>query len=176
MQLNALWIAGLLISATPMTAAGVAADPPVPAVVEIPAGAFLRGSDQSEREAGYKLDENAYGHNRTRIGKWYDFEAPRARAETGRFQITKTPITNAQYAAFLAASGHRAPDVDPTTWQGYKLIHPYERTRRHAWSGGAPPAGREDHPVVLGSLVGSHQRPVEEMAGRVLEPLRPSVF
>lgn len=60
-----------------------------------------------------------------------------------------TPVTNAAYAVFLAETGHRAPDVDSATWARYGLIHPYNRTRRHAWSQRKPPAGRGKHPVVL---------------------------
>ncbi len=39
--------------------------------------------------------------------------------------------------------------MDEATWRSYGLIHPYARTRRHAWIGGEPPEGRPDHPVVL---------------------------
>ena len=164
-------------------AAEAPADLPLPDLVPVPAGAFVFGSDRGEREAAYRLDEAAYGHDRTRQGrwyeserdratldvrafaitrtpitndhartrerKWYEFEADRGTRETPAFAICRTPITNRQYAAFVAATGHPAPDVDAATWQGYRLIHPYERTRRHAWQGGTPPAGREDHPVVL---------------------------
>ncbi len=129
--------------------AGAEAEIPIPAVVEVPAGPFVAGSDQAERDAAYRLDELAYGHNRTRLWKWYDRERPRQTLETGAFRITATPITNSQYAAFVAATGHAAPDVDRETWEGYKLVHPYKRTRRHAWKDGRPPKGREDHPVVL---------------------------
>jgi len=120
-----------------------------PELVIIPAGSFIAGSDAAEREAGYRFDEAAYGHSVTRQQRWYAGERPRGPAETDAYAITKTPISNAQYAAFVAATGHRAPDVDAGTWTGYRLIHPYERTRRHAWIGGQPPPGREDHPVVL---------------------------
>ena len=122
---------------------------PIPDLVAVPAGPFVAGSDRAEREAAYLLDQAAYGHMRTRTGRWYESEAARHTIELPAFEITRTPITNAQYAAFVAATGHPAPDVDPVTWTGYRLIHPYERTRRHAWIGGAPPAGRADHPVVL---------------------------
>ena len=121
----------------------------VPEVVEIPAGPFIMGSDRAEREAAYRLDEAAYGHSRTREWKWYESEFPRQTVETGAYFITRTPITNAQYAAFVRATGHPVPDVDAETWKGYGLIHPYARTRRHAWRNGAPPPGRERHPVVL---------------------------
>lgn len=121
----------------------------VPEVISIPAGPFIRGSDRAEREAAYRLDEAAYGHSVTRKNRWYEDEPPRGSATTQAYQISRNPITNAQYAAFVAATGHPAPDVDRATWRGYGLIHPYERTRRYAWSDGVPPSGRENHPVVL---------------------------
>jgi len=122
---------------------------PVPSTVTVPAGPFIAGSDRAEREAAYRLDEAAYGHTRTRQWKWYENEPIRQTLSTGPYDITVTPVTNDQYAAFVAATGHRVPDVDPETWAGYRLIHPYERTRRHAWRDGRPPPGRRDHPVVM---------------------------
>lgn len=123
--------------------------PPIPALAAVPAGSFIAGSGSAERQAAYRLDEAAYGHSRTRQGRWYEGERSRQTLNTGAFFITRTPITNAQYAQFIIAAGHRAPDVSPATWKGYGLIHPYARTRRHAWAGGKFPAGRGDHPVVL---------------------------
>ncbi len=123
-----------------------------PALVRIAAGSFIRGSDRAERDAAYLLDERAYGHDVTRRQRWYEHEHPRGVARTGAYAITATPITNRQYAAFVAATGHRVPDVDMATWAGYGLIHPYRATRRFAWGAGRPPAGREDHPVVLVSV------------------------
>ena len=121
----------------------------IPVLVEIPAGSFIAGSDRAEREAAYRLDEIAYGHSRTRERKWYERERPRASHELPSFEITVTAITNRQYQAFVAATGHRVPNVDRMTWQGYGLIHPFDRTRRHVWRDGRPPDGREAHPVVL---------------------------
>ena len=137
-----------------MAATGIAAadDVPFPETVTIPAGAFITGSDAAEREAAYRLDEKAYGHSRTRAAGWYDREAKRRPLKLPAFEITRNLVTNADYARFVAATGHRAPDVDRATWKGYGLVHPYKRTRRHAWTGGKPPAGRADHPVVLVSL------------------------
>lgn len=126
-----------------------AAEPWLPAVVEIPAGIFIAGSDSEEREAAYRLDEAAYGSPVTREQHWYDEERPRGQAQTAAYAITVTPITNRQYAAFIAATGHRPPAVDRATWASYGLVHPYERTRRFAWIGRRPPAGREEHPVVM---------------------------
>jgi formylglycine-generating enzyme required for sulfatase activity len=121
---------------------------PVPVAVKIPAGPFIQGSDRAEREDAYRLDEAAYGHNVTRQNRWYEDE-PRLNSVIAAYEITQTPITNDQYAAFVRATGHLAPDVDPRIWAGYRLIHPWERTRKFAWQGGVPLSGREDHPVVL---------------------------
>lgn len=123
--------------------------PAIPAVVPIPAGPFIAGSDKAERDYAYALDTAAYGSPITRKQKWYDGEQPRGAAETGAFEIARTPVTNAQYAAFIAATGHPAPDVDRMAWQSYGFIHPYERTRRYAWVHGRLPKGRAHHPVVL---------------------------
>jgi len=143
-------LAALLLSAALLFPGGAAGqDLELPETLEIPAGPFIEGSDAAEREEAYRLDEAAYGHSITRQQRWYEREPPRRQARTGAYAITVTPITNRQYLAFVKASGHRAPDVDPRTWRGYGLIHPFERTRRHAWSGGGPPEGRLDHPVVL---------------------------
>jgi toxoflavin biosynthesis protein ToxD len=131
-------------------AAGVAAAQDfVPAVVEIPAGAFIAGSDRAERDAAYHLDERGYGSPVTREQRWYEDERKRGPVDTAAYAITVTPITNRQYAAFVGAIGHRAPDVTRAEWETYGLIHPYDRARRHAWTDGRPPAGRELHPVVL---------------------------
>lgn len=125
----------------------------IPAVVEVPAGRFISGSDRIERELAYRLDEAAYRHRVTRDRGWYEREGARNHAYIGAFAITTTPITNRHYAQFLCATGHRVPDVDRATWESYGLIHPYGRTRRHAWADSRPPAGREAHPVVLVSRV-----------------------
>ncbi len=142
-------LCGGLIWGASALAGGDAGRPATPAVIAIPAGSFIAGSDAAEREADYRLDEAAYGHGRTREWGWYDDERRRGALTLPDYFITRTPITNAQYAAFVAATGHGAPDVDPATWKSYRLIHPYERTRKFAWTGGRPPPGREDHPVVL---------------------------
>jgi toxoflavin biosynthesis protein ToxD len=118
-------------------------------VIEIPAGPFIAGSDAAERERAYLLDEAAYGHSKTRERGWYDDEDARHTVELDTYFITRNLITNAQYQVFVAATGHRVPDIDKATWDSYGLIHPYERTRQFAWIDGRPPVGREDHPVVL---------------------------
>lgn len=150
---HSCWLIGLLAMFT--TACSATTLKPLespfhaPATVEVAAGEFIRGSDQRERDYAYQLDEQAYGHSRTRDAGWYDREAPRSAASTDAFRITTTPITNQQYQRFVAATAHPAPDVDPDTWVSYGLVHPFQRTRRHAWVDQRPPVGREFHPVVL---------------------------
>ena len=117
--------------------------------VPVPAGPFIEGSDRAEREAAYRLDEAAYGHSITRQNKWYESEPARSSVNLPAFHIMRNLVTNALYAGFVNATGHRVPDVDEKTWQGYRLVHPYERTRQFAWLAGMPPTGREQHPVVL---------------------------
>lgn len=120
-----------------------------PKVVAIPAGPFIAGSDEVEREAAYALDEAAYGHKETRIRQWYSSELNRQTKETGAYFITESPISNRDYAYFIAATKTPAPDVGPRTWALYRVEQSYGETRRFAWANGRPPPGREDHPVVL---------------------------
>ncbi len=144
----AITLTGALISAGPSHGAGKAVAE-IPALVAIPAGVFVAGSTREERETAYGLDEAAYGHSVTRKDRWYENEPGLSRRQTGAYGITRTPITNDQYAGFVRATGHRAPGVDAKTWKSYRLIHPFGRTRRHAWVKGVVPRGRGSHPVVL---------------------------
>jgi formylglycine-generating enzyme required for sulfatase activity len=138
----------LLFLATAASAAD-AGLPPVPELIEIPAGTFVSGSDRAERDYAYALDEAAYGNAVTRTQQWYEGESQRSLAHTEAYAIMTTPVTNAQYAAFVHATKHRAPDVDRKTWESYGLRHTYAETRRFAWRKGEPPQGREEHAVVL---------------------------
>ncbi len=95
-------------------AGGAGAETLVPKTIVVSAGPFVAGSERAEREAAYRLDESAYGHGVTRKNKWYEGEV-RKTPTLPAFRITQTPITNAQYAAFVAATGRTAPDVDRKT-------------------------------------------------------------
>jgi formylglycine-generating enzyme required for sulfatase activity len=79
-----------------------------PEMVLIPAGEFLMGSDPS-------VDKDAQ-----------DEEQPQHTLYLPDYYLAKTPVTNAQYAAFAQAT-YRQPSH---------------------WEGGKPPSGKEDHPVV----------------------------
>jgi len=146
---RATLVAAIIAVSGPSVSSAVAGTEVAPKLIAIPKGPFIAGSDRTERDAAYDLDAKAYGHERTREDGWYDGERARTTLDTDPFFITETPVTNAQYADFAAATGRSRPDVDAATWAGYGLIHPFSRTRRHAWSGGRPPPGRDHHPVVL---------------------------
>jgi formylglycine-generating enzyme required for sulfatase activity len=76
--------------------------------VTIPAGEFWLGSDERDKEA-------------------VEDERPARRVALEEYQIARLPITNAQYAIFVAEAKIGAPEH---------------------WRGGQPPKGKEDHPVV----------------------------
>lgn len=124
-----------------------------PETITIPAGSFISGSNREERKYAYDLDETAYGHDRTRQAKWYENEFPRHEEVTGTYKITKTPVTNAQYASFISATNYPAPFVSEKEWQNFGLIHSYKRVQKYQWKNGSYPLGMENHPVVLVSHV-----------------------
>jgi formylglycine-generating enzyme required for sulfatase activity len=80
-----------------------------PELVHIPAGEFLMGSDPTQDKLAH------------------DDEQPQHRLSLPEYDIARTPVTNAQYLAFVQATAHDPP--------------------RH-WQNGRPPHDRDDHPVV----------------------------
>jgi formylglycine-generating enzyme required for sulfatase activity len=75
-----------------------------PEMVRIPAGGFVMGTGRGPAD-----------------------ERPRHTVDLPDYYLARTPVTNAQYAAFVAATGHLPP--------------------RH-WGGGEPPADIHEHPVL----------------------------
>jgi formylglycine-generating enzyme required for sulfatase activity len=80
-----------------------------PEMVFIPAGEFLMGSDPQKDKGAYKNEQ------------------PQYTLHLPDYYLARTPVTNAQYAAFVGATGHRRPEY---------------------WKGGKPPQGKVEHPVV----------------------------
>jgi formylglycine-generating enzyme required for sulfatase activity len=87
-----------------------------PEMILIPAGTFLMGSDPQRDEDA--VDEDAVADDETQ---------PQHRLYLPAYYLAKTPVTNRQYRAFVAATGCKAPE---------------------GWTDTAPPRGKEDHPVV----------------------------
>lgn len=100
-----------------------------PQSVLIVVGPFIAGSNRTEHEAAYVLVEVAYGDNRTRRPGLSDCELQRASLHSPSFESARTPITNAQHAAFVPDTGNPAPGVNAATWNRYRLAHPFARTR-----------------------------------------------
>ena len=117
-------------------------------MVSVPPGEFWMGSTAEEREYGYRLDETLHGSTVARRQQWFEVET-RRRLDVPGYRIDRDLVTNADYARFVAATGHRVPFVDETTWRGYRLVHGYPTVLKFLWHSQHPPAGRETHPVVL---------------------------
>lgn len=91
----------------------------LPEFVLIPSQAFLMGT----LERNLSKLAKAYGGTR----ESYREESIQHTLTLAAFYMARTPVTNALYGAFVAATGHRAPIV---------------------WRGEQPPAALLDHPVV----------------------------
>lgn len=109
-------------------------------------------------DSGLDLDFVAVPGGRVRIGRdpvAYRGEAladegPAAEIELPAFELSRTPVTNAQYAAFVRDTGHRAPlDWPPTGPARARLDHPVawvdhgDATAFCAWLGGRLPTEAE---------------------------------
>jgi sulfatase modifying factor 1 len=95
-------------------------------LVDVPGGAYVMG------DAGGEADE-----------------APRTVSVAG-FQLMRTEVTNARFAAFVAATGHRT-DAERAGW-GYVWSDRWRRVAGANWRRPFGPAsdiaGGEEHPVV----------------------------
>jgi len=114
--------------------------------VRVQAGPFWMGSDPAERRLA-----DAHSTEAVREARWFDAELPLHRIDLPAFCIDRFLVTQAQYAAFVAATGHRPPGISKAEYQrqGF-LVHDYDReVSQYLWRNGTPPAGLEDHPVVL---------------------------
>jgi formylglycine-generating enzyme required for sulfatase activity len=77
--------------------------------VTIPAGEFLVGSGIAQVQLGYKISAAGYGHERIRQFGWFDHEIPQHRLNLPAFRIQKTPVTQSEYARFVAETGYKPP-------------------------------------------------------------------
>jgi formylglycine-generating enzyme required for sulfatase activity len=91
----------------------------LPSFIRVPDGSFLLGTPERDLSALAK----AYGGTR----ESYREESPQHALALPAFEIARIPVTNALYAAFVAATGAHAPST---------------------WRAPQPPAALADHPVV----------------------------
>lgn len=78
-------------------------------------------------------------------------ERPAHRVNVPEFLVGVHEVTQADYARFVKATGHRAPGVHavPSVVPKDKLDSFRKLATGYAWKNGRPPAGKENHPVVL---------------------------
>jgi formylglycine-generating enzyme required for sulfatase activity len=119
-------------------------------MIEIPAGQYIAGSTLEERQQAYDDFLAASQSNAAVENGWFEVEEERHPTDLPAFRLDLLPVTNAAYAELVAAGGAPAPTMDEATWaaQGFQQRWP-DQVERFAWVDGRPPAGREDHPVVL---------------------------
>jgi formylglycine-generating enzyme required for sulfatase activity len=114
--------------------------------VFVPAGPFWMGSDDRERSLARSLSSPE-----TVAANWFSAELPRRRIELDAFCIDRRLVTQRQYAEFVSRTGYRTPRISHAEYlrQGF-LAHDYDSdVVPYLWRGQRPPAGTEDHPVVL---------------------------
>lgn len=137
-----------MLAAFLLASAVAAACPDPERMVAVPAGPFWMGSDAEERRRAY-----AQSSRFVREARWFDAELERRRVTLPPFCIDRFLVSQRDYAAFGAATGHRAPGISREDYirQGF-LVHGYAEVRPYLWRDGTPPEGRESHPVVLVSV------------------------
>jgi toxoflavin biosynthesis protein ToxD len=130
-----------------------------PEFVFISAGEFISGSDRTERDYGYRLSAQALASSTEQVSQleqqlkqrsWFESETAHQERSLAAFCIRRNLITNADYQAFIAATGHRSPSISEADYQqqGF-LVHPYREVQPYLWTGKDYPPGTEQHPVVL---------------------------
>jgi formylglycine-generating enzyme required for sulfatase activity len=115
-------------------------------MVSIAAGHFWMGSDDAERRLAYRLSSQA-----VRDARWFEAELTRRKEPLLAFRIDRLLVTQAQYATFVALTGHPPPGIrkDDYLRQGF-LVHDYDReVTPYLWRNGSPLARLANHPVVL---------------------------
>jgi formylglycine-generating enzyme required for sulfatase activity len=98
-----------------------------PTLARIPAGDFLMGAADGSED-----------------------ERPAHRVSVGEFLIGRFPVTQDEYARFVRATGHPAPDLrePPLIASGADGLF-RDLAARYVWREGNPPDGHGSHPVVL---------------------------
>ncbi len=81
-------------------------------MVWVQAGPFWMGSNPAERRLAYALSTEA-----VREARWFDAELRLRRLNLPAFCIDRFLVTQAQYAAFVAATGHQPPGISKEDYQ-----------------------------------------------------------
>jgi len=134
--------------------------PPAPTgFVAIQPGEYRIGSTADQRRVAQTYGGITQADTATHAA---NFELQSTAAKTSGFFASIFPVTNREYAEFVAATGHRAPLPTKVEWQaesraaglGFDQTGDFERyVLPLAWHGGQPPSQQLDAPVVLVSRV-----------------------
>jgi formylglycine-generating enzyme required for sulfatase activity len=106
-----------------------------PDMVAIPAATVRQRSEFRIRECGFY--DSSHPHFAQKVPSLHEPFVFEREVTLKPYAMDLTPVTNAQFAGFMKASGYR-----PRHTTNF-LKH---------WSGGGPPSGKEDHPVVYVDL------------------------
>jgi formylglycine-generating enzyme required for sulfatase activity len=119
-------------------------------MIVVPAGRYIAGSTPEERGTAYDDFQTTAGNDTARVEQWFEREADRHSATLAAFRLDLMPVTQAQFAEFVAAERIAPPTIDEAGWLAQRIPQDFARNApRFVWSDGRPPSGREDHPVVL---------------------------
>lgn len=118
-------------------------------MVLVPAGQYIAGSTPEERATAYDDYRATAGQDTARDKKWFDGEEERHVAVLPAYRIDLMPVTQVEYAEFVAAKLAPSPGIEQAAWQAQGFVQDYAVVQRFNWNDGRPPTGREDHPVVL---------------------------
>ena len=119
-------------------------------MILIPAGKYIAGSTPEERATAYDDYQRSAGHDAAREHAWFEREEGRRMATLPAFRIDFMPVTQVQYAEFVAAGQAPPPAIDEAAWTAQGFAQDYEtQVARYVWRDGRAPSGREEHPVVL---------------------------
>lgn len=119
-------------------------------LITVPEGSFVAGSTPEERATAYDDFFASAGKDTAREEKWFDIEQERHSTKLPAFRIDLMPVTQSQYAEFVAAGGAPAPTIDEAAWKAQGFAQDYATiVTRFVWKDGQPPSSKLDHPVVL---------------------------
>lgn len=127
--------------------------------VWIEPGNYILGSDRKERDYAYRISAEAVATKAEQVDKaetnlrnkgWFNGEADRQVLALSEVCMGRNLITNAEYQAFVQATGHRSPYISAGDYQkqGF-LVHSYSSVKPYLWQEQTFPAGQGQHPVVL---------------------------
>lgn len=130
-----------------------------PALVYIPGGEFILGSDRTERDFAYNISAQAIAKTESAISQaeqnlratgWFNRENERQTVNLPSFCLSPNLVTNQEYQEFINATNHRTPGITATEYQqqGF-LVHPYSKVQDFLWQQGTYPSNTAQHPVVL---------------------------